>query len=226
MQRTAIAFVVVRQKLCFVSRDVDTDGAIALAAFTREAKVERFFDGFALPTVFDDIALGHFPEQVCAAASGMLFVARDAEARAHNSTFIAAAFADSHAAQRGRRQAAMVLGKFEMGFGLPRIVVGAEAEIFVQAIGFDELARIHLPIGIPQRLKLAEGLHNFRPKLSGKKFGSRLAVSMFAGKRTAVADYEIGSLFHKLAEPANALDRFEIVIHARVDASVAEVSIE
>ena len=113
-----------------------------------------------------------------------------------------------------------------MRLGLPGIVARAEAQIFVETIRLDELARIHLPIGIPKRLELAESLHEFRPEHLRKKFGAGLAVSMFAGERAAVADDEVGGLFHELAEFAHALCGFEIVVHARVHAGVAEVSVE
>ena len=84
---------------------------------------------------------GHLPEQVSAAASGVLFVARDAEARTHHSAFVAAALADSDAAQRSGRQAAMVVGKFEMRLRLPWIVARAKSQIFIEAIRLDQLAR-------------------------------------------------------------------------------------
>src|SRR6202171_2812875 len=110
-----------------------------------------------------------------ATAGGVLFVARNAEARTHDSAFVAAALADSDAAHGSSGQAAVVVGEFEMRLRLPGIIAGAAAKIFVQAIRLDELTRIHLPIGIPERLKLAEGLHNFRPKHFGKKLGAGLA---------------------------------------------------
>src|ERR1035441_3806240 len=98
MQRTPVGFVVVREEFRFVGRDIDTHGAIALAAFAGEAEVERFFDGFALPAVFDEVSFRHLPEQVGAAASGVLFLARDAKARTHHSAGIVAALGDSYSA--------------------------------------------------------------------------------------------------------------------------------
>ena len=117
-------------------------------------------------------------------------------------------------------------GNLKCVSGLPRIVARAESQIFVEPVGLDHFAGIHLPVGIPDRLELAEGLHQFRAKHFGEKFGAGLAVSVFAGERAAVADDEVGGLFHELAEFAHAFGGFEIVIHARVDAGVAEVSVE
>src|ERR1039458_6187786 len=226
MQRRAIRLVVMRQKFGFVGRYIDADRAIAFAAFAGEAEVERFFDGFVLPAVFDDFSFRHLPEQVGAAAGGVLFVARDAEAGTHDTAGVAAALADSNAAQGSGGQAAVIVGKSEMRLGLPGIIAGAKPEIFVEAIGLDQFARVHLPIGIPERLELAEGLHEFGAKHFGKKLAAGLAVSVFAGDRAAVAYHEVSGLFHKLAEFAHAFAGFEIVVHARMHAGVAEVPVE
>src|ERR1700720_231617 len=159
-------------------------------------------------------------------ASGGVFIARDAVARAHDSARVATALAHSHAAQRGGRKASLILRKFEMGLWPPRIIARAKAKVFVQLVRLDQFARIHLPVGIPERLELTKGLHEFRAKHLREKFTARLSVSMFARERAAVADDEVGGLFHELAEFAHAFGRFQIVIHAGVDAGVAEVPIK
>src|ERR1700682_1354642 len=109
-----------------------------------------------------------------ATARRVLFVARNSEARTHDSAFVAAALADPDAAQRSSGQTAVVGGKFKMSLGLPGINTGTEAQIFIEKRRLDELAWVHLPIGIPERLELAEGLHNLRPKHSWKKLGAGL----------------------------------------------------
>jgi len=113
-----------------------------------------------------------------------------------------------------------------MRLRLPGIIASAEAEILVEPIGIDQLARIHLPIGIPKRLELAEGLHQFGPNILGKQFAAGLAISMFAGNRAAIAHDEVGGFFHKFAELPNAFGRFEIVVHAGVDAGMAKVPVK
>src|SRR5205085_1465704 len=124
-------------------------------------------DVLVAPAALNGIALGHLPKQVSAAAGGVFFFAGDAEAGAHDTTLVAAALADAHAAKCGMRQAALVFGKMEMGLRLPRVVVGPETEIFVEAVGFDDLSGVHLPVGIPDRLELAEGFDQFRSKHPG-----------------------------------------------------------
>ena len=113
-----------------------------------------------------------------------------------------------------------------MRFGLPRIVARAQAKIFVQPIRIDQLARIHLPIGIPERLELAESLHELGSKHLRQEFTARLPISVLARDRAAITDHQIGSLLHEKAEFADAFRRFEIVIHTCMDAGVPEVSIE
>ena len=161
------------------------------------------------------LALSHLPEQVGAAAGGVFFFAGGAVAGAHHAAFFAAAFAHAHAAQSGLGKAAVVSEKLKVRLRLPGIVVGAQAQILVQLVGLDQLAGIHLPCRIPNRLELAEGLHQFRAKHFRKQFGARLAVAVLAGERAAVADHQVGGLFHELAELGDAVFRLQIEIDAR-----------
>src|ERR1051325_9222244 len=91
---TQPAFIMVRQKLGFVSRHIHIDRAIRFTAFAREAKVERFQNFFAAPAITDDFALHHFEKHSCAATGRMHFFTRDHVARAHRSAFSATTFSD------------------------------------------------------------------------------------------------------------------------------------
>ena len=229
--RTHAAFVVVRQELGFVRGHVDADRAIAFASFAGQAEIERLFDFFAAPAVADDsisstLALGHLPEQVGAAARGVFFVVRGAVAGAHQAAFFAAALAHAHAAQSGLGQAAVVGGELEIGFRFPGGVVSAEAKILVEFVRLDQLAGIHLPFGIPCRLEFAEGLNQFRAEHFWKQFAAGLAVAVFAGNGAAIADHEVGSGFHKLAELGDTVFRLQVEIDAVVNAAMAEVAVE
>ena len=110
----------------FVGGDVDGDGAVALASFAGQAEVEGVFDFFTPPSVADDpifaaIALGHFPEQVSAAASGVFFFVRDAPTGAHHAAGFTRAFAtalaDADAAESRSCKTAVIDGKLEVGGG-------------------------------------------------------------------------------------------------------------
>src|SRR4029077_1521151 len=114
---------------------------------------------FAAPAVANDFSLGHLPEQVGAATGRVFFVVRGAPAGTHHAAFFAAALTYADAAQSGVREAAMILRELEVSLRLPGGVVRAEAEVFVELVGIDQLAGVHLPVGIPGGLEFAEGLH-------------------------------------------------------------------
>src|SRR5438270_512698 len=125
---------------------------------------ERVLNLFAVPAVADDFALGHLPEEVGAAAGGVLFFVGGAPTGAHDAAFFAAAFAYSDTTQGGMREAAMIFGELEMCFRLPRCVIWAQAQVFVEPVGLKHFSRIHLPVGIPCLFEFAEGLHQFGAK--------------------------------------------------------------
>ena len=234
--RAHAALIIMRQKFGFVGGDVNADRAIALASFAGEAEVERLFDFFAAPAVandsiFSSCSLRHFPEQVSAAASGVLFFAGDAIAGAHHAAFFAAALSHSNAAQGGEGQAAMIGGKLKASLGFPRSVIRAETKVLVEFVGrllrqTNDFAGIHFAVGVPCRLEFAECLHEFRAKHFRQQFGAGLAVAVFAGERAAIADDEIGGLLDELAELGDAFFRLQVEVEARVHAAIAEVAVE
>src|SRR5215468_8793641 len=140
--------MVMGEKLCLVGRQVDRDGALGLAALACQTQVERLLYLLAAPSILDDFAVGHLPEQVGTTPSRVLFLARYPEARAHDPAFIATALADSDTAQGGVCQAAVILWKLEMCGRPPRVGVRTEAKILVHAIGLDDFPGVHLPIRI------------------------------------------------------------------------------
>src|ERR1700733_13863807 len=105
----------------------------------------------------------------------MFFFTSGAEARTHHAACVLAALADSDATQCSVREAAMVFGKLEMSLRLPRFVICAQTQIFVQPIRFDYFARIHLPIRIPQGFELTERLNQFGAEHFWQQFRARLS---------------------------------------------------
>ena len=161
-----------------------------------------------------------------AAAGRVFLIAGHAKAGTHHSAFVVTTLADSDAAQGGVRHAAVVLRKLEMGGRVPGIVAGAEAKILVHAVGFDDLAGIHLPVRVPGGLEFVEGLDEFGAEHLGKQFGAGLTVAVLAGEGAAVADHEVSRLVHELTETGDAFFGFVIEVDAGVDAGVAEVAVE
>src|SRR5581483_3050081 len=161
-----------------------------------------------------------------ASPRGMFFLESRPVTGAHDSTVMIAALADSHAAQSCVRQTAMIFGILKMRLRLPRVVVSSQPQIFIQLIRFDQLSRIHLPFGIPERLELAEGLHEFRAKHFWQQLGTLLAVTMFTGERTAVSNNQIGSFSHELAVFADTIAGLQVEANSSVNAAVSEMAVE
>ncbi len=101
----------------------------------------------------------------------------------------------------------MVFGERKIRFDRRGPVSGAEAQIFIERIGINLLARIHFPGGVPYALELAEGFHQFRAEHSDKKLATGLTVAMFAGERAAHLHDHVGGFFHEGAKILNAFFR-------------------
>src|SRR5579863_4576620 len=134
------------------------------------------------------------------AAGGVLLLVGGAPTGTHHAALLSAAFAHSHTTQRGMREAALIEGKLEVRLWLPRCVAGADAKVCVELVGLDQLARVHLPIGIPRGLELAKSSHQLGTEHLGQQLGAGLSVAVLSGKRSAIAHDEVGSFFHELAK--------------------------
>ena len=88
-----------------------------------------------------------------------------------------------------------------------------------------QLAWIHAVLRIPDRLELAEGLHQLRTEHLRQQCGSGLAVAMLAAERPAKAENQIGGAVDELAEVAQSVLRSEVEVDAQMDASLAVVPV-
>jgi hypothetical protein len=75
------------------------------------------------------------------------------------------------------------------GLDLRRRVAGPSRRLESDRVGIDDLAGVHLPVRVPDRLELAEGATSSRPNIS-RAARPRLAVAVLAGERAAVRDHE------------------------------------
>src|SRR5690348_5522984 len=96
-----------------------------------------------------------------AATRGMLFLQGGTIARTHGALLVAAALADTDAAKGGLIEASAVLQVVEVRNRLDGAIVGAEAQVFIDAVGIDDFARIHFPFRIPESFEFAKGLDQF-----------------------------------------------------------------
>ena len=140
----------------------------------------------------------------------MLFFASHAEAGAHDAALILATLANAYATKSCFSQAAMVVGKFEMRFWLPRLVIRTQAQVSVHSIRPDQFARIHFPIRVPERLEFMKRLDKFGSEHFGEQLGTRLSVAVLTGKRAAVGDDEICGLVYEVAEFLDAFSGLKV----------------
>ena len=82
------------------------------------------------------------------------------------------ALADADTADRRVLEAAVVLRVREVRLQLRRRVVGAESQVVRDPVRVDDLARVHLPLRIPDRLELAEGIDQLRPEHLRQELGA------------------------------------------------------
>ena len=114
------------EKLGLICRQIHTYRAIAFAAFAGKTQIKRFFYLFALPSIPNDFAFCHLPEQVCAPAGGVLLFARHAKAGTHHPAFVTPALPHSYTSLSGAGKAAMILRKLKGGLRLPRPIIRPE----------------------------------------------------------------------------------------------------
>src|SRR5204863_6607086 len=95
--------VVMGEELRLVSRHVDVDRTLALAAFAREAQIQRLVHSLVPPAALKGVALHHLEQQPGASAGGMLLLARDHVAGAHHAAALTTAVSDAHASGGGPR---------------------------------------------------------------------------------------------------------------------------
>src|SRR6266567_9617100 len=69
------ARVVVREKLGFIGRHIDIDGAIALTALAGQAQVQRLLDMLVAPVILEYLALQQFEEHAGTTTGGMFLFA-------------------------------------------------------------------------------------------------------------------------------------------------------
>ena len=129
-----------------------------LAPLALQAEVERLAHALLAPALIEGIAAHHLEQEVRAAAGRMHFLARRLEARAHRLPAEAAAFADPKAALGGLSKAAVVVRVLEVGLDVPRRVIRAEAQIGVEWVGVDDLARVHPPMRVPDGFEFTKSL--------------------------------------------------------------------
>ena len=183
-------------------------------------------DGLAAKAVLYYFALQHFEQETCPPSRRMLFLERHPVARAHRSAVVPPALSDADAPHRCVREAAAVLGVREMGLRVGWVVARAQPQVVRDRICIDHLVRVHLRLGVPDRLELMECLDQLGTEHLRQELRPRLPVTVFARQRSATSDYEVGRLVEKRSERLDAGRGLEVEVHAGVQAALAEVPVE
>jgi hypothetical protein len=191
--RPKAARIALREELGLQRGQVDTDRAVVRAPLAREAEVERLLDLVGAPGL-ELLAVQHLPEQPRPPARRVLLLARDHEARAHHAAARPPALADPDAASGRVNQAASVALKGEVGLHRRRRVARAEPQVRGDRVGVDDLAGVHLPARVPDRLELAESADQLIAEHLRQELGLRLAVAVLARDRAAMRDDQLGGL--------------------------------
>ena len=223
-------FVMMREELGFVRRHVDVDGAIALAAFAREAQVERIVYGLRLPTVGDRsaprAAVEHLVQEPSTPSGRMFLVAGHHVGRTHDAAAFTPTFADADTTEHGLGEASSVGRVREVRALDVVVIVAPDAEVLVECVGLDDLAGIHPVVGVEDRLHPFEGTHDLGPEHPDQELAARLAVAVLARKRPAVRRDQIGSPFQERAELCDAGRGEQVERDAAVHATLAEVAVQ
>src|SRR3989442_9630642 len=181
LPRAPVLLVVMRHELGLVRGHVGVRWAVAAATLAAEAPVERVFHFLALPAVGDELAAQHLSEKPRAAARGVALLARAAVARAHGAAFRGAALPHADATPDGSSETVPLLaGEGKLCLESHGLVLRSEAQVFIHpqdfSFGIDDLPGVHAILRVPQRLELAEGLHQLRAEHERQELGARMAV--------------------------------------------------
>src|SRR5207248_1114203 len=114
------------------------------------------------------------------AARRVLLFARDHVARTHDAALRVAAVADADAPGRRMRERAAVARICEVRLDVGGPVVDAELEIRRDRVRLDDLAGVHLPVRVPNRLELAKRADDLVAEHPRQELRAGLAVAVLA----------------------------------------------
>ena len=146
--------------------------------------------------------------------------------RAHGALFLTPAFADTDAAHRGMREAALVVDEMKMRRGFLGRKVRPEAKILGDRIRIDDLARIHLSFRVPDALEFAKRLADLCSEHLRQELGFRLSVAVLARERSAVFDDQRGRVVHERAIVRDTFGGQQIERDPGMNTALAEMAVE
>ena len=119
--------------------------------------------------------LQHLEQQPASAPGRVLLLAGGHVRRAHHPAVTVPTLADAHAAHHRAVEPAVVVGIAEERIVVARRPGGAEAQVFVDPVGRDYLARVHPVARVENRLELPEGPDEVLAEHLGQQLPAGLA---------------------------------------------------
>jgi hypothetical protein len=103
-------------------------------------------------------------------------------------------------------------------------VVGAQAQVLIDLVRVHDLARVHPPRRVPDRLEFAERVVKVRAEHAPQELAARLPVAVLARQRAAEADDQVGGLLDEAAVAVDPVRGGQVEVDAGVQAALAEVA--
>ena len=161
-----------------------------------------------------------------AAARRVLLLARDHEARAHDAAVGAAALADPDAARRRVRERAVVVREREVRLHLAAAGSRRRAAGSRDRVRVDDLARVHLPVRVPDRLELAERLDQLARTSSAAARPCDWPSPCSPESEPPCETTRSAASSRKERNARMPGSRLQVEVRARVDAALAVVAVE
>ena len=102
---------------------------------------------------------------------------------------------------------------------------GRVADVGVERVGVDHLARVHQAVRVPQGLELPEGPHQLGAEHLLQQLAAALAVTVLAREGTSHGDDEVGGGVDVTAVVAQPVRARKVEVVAGVDAALAEMPV-
>jgi hypothetical protein len=178
----------------------------------RETQIQRLLDLLVAPRVLDrSVGTHHLEQEPCAAAGRMALLERDLIAGTHHPGLVTT-LPHPEAAFRRRSEAATVGRVAKLCLHRPRAVARIHLQMRVERIRIDHLARVHLPVRVPDRLELTECLDELGAEHLGKQLRACVAISVLTRQRSAIVGDQVARVLHERAVVAHALGRQEVPV--------------
>src|SRR5665811_1820656 len=195
-------------------------------ALARETEIKRLANVLVAPGRRSRLTLEQLDEQLGPAARRVPLVAGRPVGWAHRAGIVAPAAADPDTSLCCLLERPPVPTEDELRPAQRlRPIGGAIAEVRVERVGVDELARIHPSARIEHGLELPEGVDQLGSVHPHKQFAARLSVAVLARQGAPERHDEVRGPLDEAAVGSKSLGTVEVEVVPGVDAALTEVAV-